>query len=177
MGDSSIAQLLYDQLQPTIEYALSRVLRHRNSDLDDLVQVTFERVIRAIAADRFSGQSALTTWTAAIAGHVAIDYLRRSQVERRLFSDALPLEPRIASSGVYWTERSLEARSEIQRLHAALSRMKPALAETVVLHDVLGHNVEEVAALTGASQAATRSRLFRGRKELLRQTGGRKAAP
>ena len=173
-GDSSVARSLYDRLQPAIEYALGRVLRHRSSDFDDLVQVTFERVIRAIAADRFSGQSSLSTWAAAIAGHVAIDYLRRAQIERRLFSDALPAEQRMAASGIYWTERSLEARSEILRLHGVLSKLKPKLTETVVLHDVLGYSIEEVAALTGTSQAATRSRLFRGRKELVRQTTGRR---
>lgn len=174
-GDGSVARSLYDRLEPAIEYALGRVLRHRGADFDDLVQVSFERVIRAIAADRFSGQSALSTWAAAIAGHVAIDHLRRSRIERRLFDSGLP-EQRVSSSGVYWTERSLEARSEIAHLHAVLSRIKPKLTETVLLHDVLGYSIEEVAMLMGASHAATRSRLFRGRRELVRQTAARRAA-
>jgi len=174
-GDGSVARSLYDRLQPAIEYALCRVLRHRGGDFDDLVQVSFERVIKAIAADRFSGQSALSTWAAAIAGHVAIDHLRRSQIERRLFDSSLP-EQRVSSSGVYWTERSLEARSEISHLHAVLSKIKPKLTETVLLHDVLGYSIDEVAILTGASRAATRSRLFRGRRELVRQTAARRAA-
>ena len=175
-GDGSVARSLYDRLQPAIEYALCRVLRHRGVDFDDLVQVSFERVIRAIAADRFSGQSALSTWAAAIAGHVAIDHLRRSRVERRLFDDGLHAEQRVSSSGVYWTERSLEARSEIAYLHAVLSKIKPRLTETILLHDVLGYSIEEVAVLIGASHAATRSRLFRGRRELVRQTAARRGA-
>ena len=175
-GDASVARSLYDRLQPAIEYAIGRVLHHRGGDFDDLVQMTFERVIRAIAADRFSGQSALSTWAAAIAGHVAIDHLRRSRIERRLFNDALPAEQRVSSSGVYWTERSLEARSEIFKLHAVLSKIKPKLTETLLLHDVLGYSIEEVAVLMGASQAATRSRLFRGRRELVRQTAALRAA-
>ncbi len=175
-GDGSVAKALYDRLHPAIEYALRRVLRHRNADTEDLVQVTFERVIRAIAADRFSGQSALTTWAAAIAGHVAIDYLRRSRLERRLFSDVSPAEAYGRPSGSYSTEGSLEALSEIQRLQGILSRMSPILAEAVVLHDVFGHTMEEVAAFTGVSEPAARSRLRRGRRELVRRAAGQKPA-
>ncbi len=171
-GDGQSAQVLYDRLQPAIDHALRRVLRRRSEDFNDLVQVTFERIIRAIAEDRFAGQSALTTWAAAIAGHVAIDFLRRSMRERRLFSSEVPGDGvRVMSVTRAPTERRLEARSEIQRLHAILARMKPALAETLVLYDVLGHSLEEVAALTGVTPSAAQSRLFRGRKELVRRVG------
>lgn len=172
-GDGSSAQMLYNRLGPAIDHALRRVLRRRTEDFDDLIQVTFERVIRAIIDNRFGGQSALTTWAAAIAGHVAIDSLRRSVRERRLFSAVSPsdLSP-LPNGSRPPTERQIEARSEIGRLHTILARMKPALAETVVLYDVLGHSLEEVALLTGVSQSAAQSRLFRGRKELLRRAEG-----
>ena len=172
-GDASCAQILYSRLQPAIDHALRRVLRRRTEDFDDLIQVTFERVIRAIIEDRFGGQSTLTTWAAAIAGHVAIDSLRRSVRERRLFSAVSPSDAAGLGTGTRPpTERQIEARSEIERLHAILARMKPALAETIVLYDVLGHSLEEVALLTGVSQSAAQSRLFRGRKELLRRAEG-----
>lgn len=164
-GDSSSAARFYDRLYPVIDHSLRRVLRRRIPEFDDLVQVTFERIIRAIIDDRFAGQSALTTWAAAIAGHVAIDFLRRSVRERRVFEE---LEPGVTRGA---PERRMEARSEIQRLHAILSRMKPTLAEAVLLFDVLGHSLQEVASLTGVSPSAAQSRLHRGRKELVRRAG------
>jgi RNA polymerase sigma-70 factor (ECF subfamily) len=171
-GDGSSAQLLYDRLQPAIDHALRRVLRRRSIDFDDLIQVTFERIIRAIIEDRFAGQSRLTTWAAAIAGHVAIDFLRRSVREQRLFSTVEPPDSVPAgAAGRPAAEQRLEARSQVHRLHTILAKMKPTLAETVLLYDVLGHSLEEVAALTGVSQSAAQSRLFRGRKELLRRAG------
>lgn len=172
-GDSSVTDHLYDRLRPAIEYAMLRILRRRDSDLDDLVQATFERVIRSLTEDRFSGQGALTTWASAIATHVAIDFLRRSRVERRLFSEAPPAEALVTTSDVYSAERNIEARSEIQRLHVVLSQLKPKSAETLVLHDVFGHSVEEVAVLIGASVPAVRSRLFRARREFVRRAGGK----
>ncbi|HEY6725296.1 MAG TPA: RNA polymerase sigma factor [Polyangiaceae bacterium] len=171
-GDGRAAQLLYDRLQPAIEHTIRRVLRQRSEQNDDLVQICFERVLRAIVEDRFAGLSTLTTWASAIAGHVAVDALRRSMRERRLFSSTTAAEVSPAALGERAvTERRLEARSEIQRLHRILAKMKPSLAETLVLHDVLGHNLDEVAALMGVTPSATQSRLFRARKELVRRAG------
>jgi len=171
-GDGSSAQLLYDRLQPAIEHAIRRVLRQRTEQNDDLIQITFERIVRGIIEDKFAGQSSLTTWASAIAGHVAIDALRRSVRERRLFSNTTPTEVSPLPSGERaMAERRLEARSEIQRLHRILGKMKPSLAETLVLFDVLGHNLDEVAALLGITPSAAQSRLFRARKELVRRTG------
>jgi len=171
-GDGTAAQLLYDRLQPAIEHTIRRVLRQRSEQNDDLIQICFERILRAIVEDKFAGLSTLTTWASAIAGHVAIDALRRSVRERRLFSSAPPAEVSPALVGERAvTERRLEARSEIQRLHRILAKMKPTLAETLVLHDVLGHNLDEVAELMGVTPSATQSRLFRARKELVRRAG------
>lgn len=171
-GDGTAAQLLYDRLQPAIEHTIRRVLRQRSEQNDDLIQICFERILRAIVEDKFGGLSTLTTWASAIAGHVAVDALRRSMRERRLFSSATAAEVSPAALGERAvTERRLEARSEIQRLHRILAKMKPSLAETLVLHDVLGHNLDEVAALMGVTSSATQSRLFRARKELVRRAG------
>jgi DNA-directed RNA polymerase specialized sigma24 family protein len=44
--------------------------------------------------------------------------------------------------------------------------MKPQYAETVFLHDVLGHELAEIALMMRVSVAAAQSRLVRGRKDL-----------
>lgn len=166
-GDGSAARVLYDRLYPVIDHTLRRVLRVRRSDFDDLVQITFERIVRAIAEDRFGGRSALTTWGAAIAGHVAIDFLRRTVREQNMLRDLQP------PASITAPELRMEARSEIRRLHIILARMKPKLVETVLLFDVLGHSLEDVAELTGVSTSAAQSRLYRGRQELLRRAGAK----
>ena len=166
-GEASAAGALYDRLRPVIDFALRRVLRGRTEVFEDLVQDTFEQVLRALAADRFEGRSSLTTWAAAIAGHVALDRLRRGFREERVLVPAQgDTVGAVLGPGA---ERRLEARSEVRRLQGVLARMKPELAETLLLHEVLGHELAEVAEIMGVTQSACQSRLFRGRKELLRR--------
>jgi len=163
-GDGSAAQALYERLYPVVDHTLHRVLRIREPDFDDLVQITFERIVRAIAQERFLGRSALTTWAAAIAGHVAIDHLRRNVREQSALGD-LPPAPVTAP------EPRMEAREEIRRLQGVLARMPARLVEPVLLFDVLGHTLEDVAETLGISKSAAQSRLHRGRKELVRRAG------
>jgi DNA-directed RNA polymerase specialized sigma24 family protein len=54
-------------------------------------------------------------------------------------------------------------------MQKAVSQMRPKYAEAVVLHDLLGHDLAEVARLTDISVAAAQSRLVRGRKDLVRR--------
>jgi RNA polymerase sigma-70 factor (ECF subfamily) len=132
------------------------------------MQITFERVIRAITAGNFEGRSQLKTWASAIATHVAIDFLRRRTQEQSLFEaiDSPSLDPH---SLKIMPERQLEARSELRKLDGVLGRMKPSGAKVLVLHKVLGHSVPQVAKLLGLNANATQSRLKRARQEMLRR--------
>lgn len=165
-GHPGAARALYDQLRPLVDRALRRVLRGRYRDFDDLVQTSFEHILRGIVEDRFAGRSALGTWASAIAAHVALDALRRHGRDlRRTDDDAvvadLELGPR--------TDGALEARAELRKIHDVLSRMNPDQAETLVLHDVLGHPLEEIASMRRSGLSATQSRLRRARAELTRR--------
>lgn len=165
-GDRRVAGALYEHLRPSIDRALRRVLHGRHRDFDDLMQITFERILRGVVEDRFEGRSSLRTWASAIAAHVALDALRSSgREERRIQGDAvvadIPSGPR--------AEGRMEARAELNRVHDILLRMKPDLAETLILHDVLGHPLEEVAEMKQAGLSATQSRLRRARQELKRR--------
>ena len=59
-------------------------------------------------------------------------------------------------------------RPRANRLIRVLSSISSSHAEAVVLHDLLGHDLAEIARLTGVSVAAAQSRLVRGRRKALR---------
>ena len=162
------ARCLVDRLEPVVERTLTRVLQRRTSDFEDLVQVTFERIIRALIKRRFDARCSLSTWASAIATNVGIDHLRSKICERRLFKDRQDSVPPELPSRVDAAAR-LEARAEVARVQRVLAGMKPAHAEAVLLHDLLGHDLSEIAATTGVTVAAAQSRLVRGRTAFLRR--------
>jgi RNA polymerase sigma-70 factor (ECF subfamily) len=169
-GADWAAEELYDRLQAVVERTLRRVLQAADADYTDLVQIAFERVVRSLVERRFSGACSLTTWASAIAGNVGVDALRARMRERNVFIKERGSSPELFGSiaGTNF-EAQLEARSEIEQLQQILATMKPDHAETVFLHDALGHELSEIALLMGVSVAAAQSRLVRGRKELLRR--------
>jgi RNA polymerase sigma factor (sigma-70 family) len=170
-GEERAADALYDRIQPVLDRCMRRILRSTGPDYDDLMQAAFERIIVALSKKPLGSEYDLRAWSAAVATHVALGVLRRRTRERKLFMDA----PALASElpGAVHVETRLEARSEVSRLQGVLGRMKPRAAETLLLHDVLGYDLNEVARLTGASVAGAQSRLVRSRKEFLRRSKGK----
>lgn len=161
-----------------MERSLFRILAERGPDFEDLVQVTFERIVRTLVERKFAAQCSLSTWAAAIATNVGIDAVRQRVRERRLFGAvSIDLADREGTAR-YSSVAHLESRTEIQRLQRVLAQMNQGQAEAVFLHDAMGYELAEIAELSGISVAAAQSRLVRGRKDLLRRikqanSGGR----
>lgn len=167
-GEERIARELYRRLLPAVEAALYRVLGRRETDHEDLVQSSFEQIIITLAERRYAQACSLNTWASTIAAHVALKSLRSRYRQRNVFDARLGAEElaELASGGDD-VERTVSGRRELERLRVRLSELPPPQAEAVVLHDLMGHPLAEIAALTGASVAAAQSRLVRGRKELM----------
>ena len=167
-GDAKVAAELYDRLVPTVDRTLYRVFGRREVDHEDLVQSTFEQIVGTLARQRFAGACSLTTWATTIATHVGLNALRARRRERRVVdrSESIEARPVSARATTGDAERALGSRFELERLRGALAAMDPAKAETVFLHDALGHELAEIAVMMNVSVAAAQSRLVRGRKEL-----------
>lgn len=166
-GNSRAAAPLYHALRPSIELSLRRALKDKPTDFEDLVQVTFERVIRSIATDKFKGHSQLTTWAYSIASHVAVDWLRSTSDQKlREATDVSSLEEVLFHR---LPEKQVEARSEMRRIQGILRRMKRLNAAALVLHDVYHYTMPEVARMLDMSVTAAESRLRRARMELTRR--------
>jgi RNA polymerase sigma-70 factor (ECF subfamily) len=166
-GDRELAGELCRRLKRVVGSTLYRVLGQRDADYDDLVQASFEQIFASLGRGNFARGSTFSTWASAVTCNVALKAIARRKRERGLFDASGDLEaianqrPDSANP-----EAQIGARRHLQRLHAHLSRMSTKLAETLVLHDILGFGLGETASLTGASQAAVRSRLARGRRNL-----------
>lgn len=162
-GDDRLSAELYDRVAGVVDRTLYRVFGRRESDHEDLMQSTFEQIVVTLSRRRFAAACSLSTWASTIATHVGLNALRSRRRERRVVDRDAELDDAPGSGNA---ERSLEARSDVARLRGHLAAMDEDKASTLFLHDALGHDLAEVAVLTGVSVAAAQSRLVRGRKDL-----------
>jgi RNA polymerase sigma-70 factor (ECF subfamily) len=174
-GEHRVASELYLRLIGVVDHTLYRVFGRREVDHDDLVQAAFEQIVVTLSRRSYARACSLRTWASSIASHVGFNALRSRRRERRILDRDVSLdsEPWKSSADV---EGEVSARAELERLRTQLSEMKSSYAEAVFLHDVLGHELAEIALMTRVSVAAAQSRLVRGRRELFRRldrTSGR----
>ena len=173
VGEAWAAEVVYDRVEDVVDAVLFRLLGPGDSERDDLAQQALERVISTIVSGKFSHGCSLRSWATLITQHLAIDTMRARSRERKLFDRSVsPQVLELVAEDHRTPERAAETRRRVERLLTALSMVNRQRAEAVVLHDVLGHDLAEIASLTGVTVAAAQSRLVRGRKEVLKYIAG-----
>jgi RNA polymerase sigma-70 factor (ECF subfamily) len=159
-GDASAATALYARARPQIDRTVARLLRERGNDHDDHVQAAMIALVASLPS--FRGECSLDTWTSRIAARVVFHELRHRRARRRLLDSVEAAPPR---EGID-LERQIGARGIAARVKRHLDAMDEVKAWTVVLHDVCGYDLSEIAEITSVSVAAAQSRLVRGRADL-----------
>jgi RNA polymerase sigma-70 factor (ECF subfamily) len=159
-GDRAAIEELFRTHAAGVERLLCRLVGPV-ADLEDLVQTVFLEAISALS--RFRGEASFKTWLNSIAAHVGHHYLRAGKVRRHV---PLDLVPEDTFGGEPHHDRLLDERRLAPVLHELLDRITPKKRIALLLYVIEGHSIEEVAALMGATQTATRSRVFFARREL-----------
>jgi RNA polymerase sigma-70 factor (ECF subfamily) len=167
-GEAWAAEALYDRIGDVVEAVLFRLLGP-DAECDDLTQQAMERVITTIVSGRFARGCSLRSWATLLAQHVAVDAIRARARERRLFDRGASRQAlELVASSTETPERLADTRRRVDLLQNALASVSRDRSEAVVLHDVLGHDLAEIAQLKGVSIAAAQSRLVRGRRDVLK---------
>jgi RNA polymerase sigma-70 factor, ECF subfamily len=175
-GDARVADQIYARLYDTVDRTLYRIFGRREQDHEDLIQKSFEQIVITLVRGSFAGACSLRTWASSVTSRVAFNALRSRRRERKVFeltAGTAPgeiLENRDAR-GMKNLEGQTLARSELADLRDALLNMNPSRASAVFLHDVLGHELAEIAVMEGVTVAAAQSRLVRGRADLYAMLG------
>lgn len=168
-GEAWAAEVIYDRVEDVVDAVLFRLMGAGDGERDDLAQQSLERIISTIVSGRFSRGCSLRSWATIIARHVAIDTMRSRWRERKLFERSVaPQTLELVAEDRHSPELAVDASRRAERLLGALSTVSRGRAEAIILHDIMGHDIAEIARLTGVSAAATQSRLIRGRNEVLR---------
>lgn len=142
-----------------------RMLDHP-SDAEDAVQEAFIKAMRF--ADRFRGESTVSTWLHRIVVNACLDRLRRTAARPQTALELVPDRALPTSPDPY---RSKDVQLD---LSAALARLPEPQRTAVVLVELEGLTVAEVATLLGVAEGTVKSRCSRGRAGLARLLSSRR---
>jgi RNA polymerase sigma-70 factor, ECF subfamily len=157
-GEEEAARELFRKQRARVHASLFRVLGS-NRDMDDLLQDTFIQVFASLRG--FRGEARLSTWIDRIAVRVAYRYLSRKAASGPVLE---LVDEDDAGSGD--PQRRMAARDGVRRFYAALDELSASSRIAFTLHELDGRSIAEVAACTGASETATKLRIWRARRAL-----------
>ncbi len=159
-GDAEAFARLYQRHVQAVVRRLSHLVGPSGS-VEDLAQETFLRAMRAMHG--FRGESPYRHWLLRIAHSVARDEQRRTRRSLwRLFTEPEQIDETPAESG------NPERYADLVMVHRALRRLSPRLREVVVLFELEGESLPDIAAQLDISLNTAGSRLRRGREKLRR---------
>jgi RNA polymerase sigma-70 factor (ECF subfamily) len=162
-GDVHAFEMLVEAQIPRLR-RFARSFAHNDADADDLAQEALIKVYRSLRSYRF--ESAFTTWLYRVTKNCFMDAQRaadsRARATDRLSASAPPQTP------VDRPDELLRKAEERQRLWAAIARVPPEFRTAIVLCDVEGFGIGEVAQIEKIPEGTVKSRLHRGRAQLAR---------
>ena len=139
-----------------------RILR----DPDDAAEATQDAYLKAFRGLKgFRGEAMFTTWLYRVAANAAISKQRGRKRRRSL--EALGEDEQISQlPAAASTEAQATARIDVEALEGALGALPEHYRSAVVLRDVYGFSIEEIAGRLKISETAAKVRVHRGRKKL-----------
>jgi RNA polymerase sigma-70 factor (ECF subfamily) len=156
-GNTRAFNKLLERHQEMVFALCMRTLRHREHALD-AVQDTFVTVFRKL--DRFSGDSAFSTWLYRVTLNTCYDQLRK---RKRRHTEALPEHHDPADPTTEGLFAAADIRPDIEQ---ALLEIPNDFRDAVLLADLQGIPLADVAEILGIPVGTVKSRIFRGRRLL-----------
>ncbi len=161
-GDETAWTKLVEATQREVYTLCLRVLRNPD-DAAEATQDTYLKVWRGLKG--FRGDAMFTTWLYRVAMNAAISR-QRSRSRRREHETSSEDEMLAQVPGAESIEAVAGARIDVKILESGLDRLPEIYRSAVVLRDVYGSSIEEIADLLKISQSAAKVRVHRGRKQL-----------
>ncbi len=161
-GDSEAFESLIAETHKAV-YGLVYRLVGNHDDAADVMQETYLRIWRSLRTYR--GEAAFATWAYRIAANTAMTHLKRRSRE------AEPVDP----ANLAPMERPAPAAAEPLDpgvLDEALARLPAPMRTVLVMKDVYGFSLAEIAKQVGATEGAVKVRVFRARRRLAEELYG-----
>jgi RNA polymerase sigma-70 factor, ECF subfamily len=176
-GEKDAFEVLVTRHQGRVFAVAGGILRNRE-DVEDIAQQVFLKAYFSLK--RFDQRSAFSTWLYKITVNECWDLLRKKKVRPLVFESELSEEQ---AHAYHSTEQNpefagdvsdqLETRQQLDRWLDCLEERDRAM---LVLKEVQGFTVEEIAEIMGINGNTVKVRLFRARQKIAEKIRRRKRA-
>ena len=161
-GDMGAFEQLYERHNRRV-YSLCLRMAQNVAEAEDLAQEVFIQLFRKIGS--FRGESAFTTWLHRLTVNQVLMHFRKRSVklERTTEEGETPVQI------VRGTENPnrMPVLDRIS-LDSALKQLPPGYRSVFVLHDIEGHEHDEIAKILGVAVGTSKSQLHKARMKLRR---------
>lgn len=170
-GDQKAFELLVRKYQTRVAAIIARTVNDPDK-VRDLTQEALIRAYRALA--NFRGEAAFYTWLYRIAVNTARNHFIAEGKEVPISGMALE---EMEWAAPHWQdhetpERQMLRSEMLENLQAAIDTLVPAMKRAILLRDVQGLSYEAIAKILDCPVGTVRSRIFRGRQEIVDQMRG-----
>jgi len=168
-GDETAFREIVERYQSKVFSIIHGIVRQRN-DVEDIAQQVFAKIYLSLRS--FDFRSSLITWIYKITVNECFDYLRKRKVRRLVYeSDLSEDEARRVENSEPAADRQTPADSSlVQRDYVVklLTRVSEEERILLILKEVEGYSVEELAEKTGMNENTIKVKLFRARQKLVK---------
>jgi len=167
-GDEGAFREIVEHYQSKVFSIIHGIVRQRN-DVEDIAQQVFAKVYFSIG--NFDFRSSLITWIYKITVNECFDYLRKKKVRKLVYESDLSEDEVRRVENTEPSVRQVAADVNLARrdyIFKLLAKVSDEERNLLMLKEVEGHSVEELADMTGMNENTIKVKLFRARQKLVK---------
>jgi RNA polymerase sigma-70 factor (ECF subfamily) len=168
-GDETAFREIVERYQSKVFSIIHGIIRQRN-DVEDIAQQVFAKVFFSLR--NFDFRSSLITWIYKITVNECFDYLRKKKVRKLVYeSDLSEDEVRRVENTEPAVDRQVPVDQNLARrdyVTKLLTRVSEEERTLLMLKEVEGRSVDELAEITGMNENTIKVKLFRARQKLVK---------
>ncbi len=170
-GDMVAFEQLYKRHNRRV-YSLCLRMTSNVQEAEDLAQEVFIQLFRKIGS--FRGESAFTTWLHRLTVNQVLMHFRKRNVKLEQTTEDGETPVQVVVGTANPNQMPVVDRIALDR---AIAQLPPGYRTVFTLHDIEGHEHEEISRMLGCSVGTSKSQLHKARMKLrmlLRQQNGAK---
>ncbi len=164
-GENGAFDMLVTRYRDRV-FSLAYHMLQNAFEADDVAQEVFVKAYRNLG--KFRQEASLFTWLYRIAVNEIYTRTKKTSRRRALYENALQESSRLHATPLASPEDLAQSGELKEMILKAINQLDPRFRQVLILKELEGLEVGEVARILGLPEGTVKSRLFRAREDLKR---------